>query len=124
MKQIFSLLLAGLFIPIFANHASAQGCVAIRSTGGICTMEHAHADSASKWVLNINNRYFKSFRHFVGTKEQKQKNHKRSMGMQITQDRIEIINKLYNMNASINIYDMEDELGNAKGTKVELIIPV
>ena len=57
-------------------------------------------------------------------KEQKQKNHKRSMGMQITQDRIEIINKLYNMNASINIYDMQDELGNAKGTKVELIIPV
>src|SRR6187399_823487 len=57
-------------------------------------------------------------------KEQKQKNHKRRMGMQITQDRIEIINKLYNMNASINIYDMEDELGNAKGTKVELIIPV
>jgi hypothetical protein len=46
------------------------------------------------------------------------------MGMQITQDRIEIINKLYNMNASINIHDMEDELGNAKGTKVELIIPV
>jgi len=44
--------------------------------------------------------------------------------MQITQDRIEIINKLYNMNASINIYDMEDELGNAKGTRVELIIPV
>ena len=57
-------------------------------------------------------------------KAQKQVNHKRSMGMQITQDRIEIINKLYNMNASINIYDMEDELGNAKGTKVELIIPV
>ena len=46
------------------------------------------------------------------------------MGMQITKDRIEIINKLYNMNASINIYDMEDALGNAKGTKVELIIPV
>ena len=46
------------------------------------------------------------------------------MGMQITQDRIEIINKLYNMNASFNIYDMEDEQGNAKGTKVELIIPV
>ena len=57
-------------------------------------------------------------------KEQKQMNHKRSMGMQITQDRIEIINKLYNMNASINIYDMEDEQGNARGTKVELKIPV
>lgn len=57
-------------------------------------------------------------------KEQKQSSHKRSMGMQITQDRIEIINKLYDMNASINIYDMEDENGNAKGTKVELTIPV
>ncbi|HEU5364210.1 MAG TPA: hypothetical protein VFU62_01700 [Hanamia sp.] len=74
MKQIFSLLLDGLFIPIFANYASAQGCVAIRSTGGICTMEHGHSDSSvSKWVLNVNNRYFKSFRHFVGTKEQKQR---------------------------------------------------
>jgi hypothetical protein len=73
MKQFFSILLAGLFLTIFSNHASAQGCVAIRSTGGICTMEHGHSDSASKWVLNINNRYFKSFRHFVGTKEQKQR---------------------------------------------------
>jgi len=45
MKQIFSLLLAGLFFAIFADHASAQGCVAIRSTGGICTMEHGHTDS-------------------------------------------------------------------------------
>jgi len=57
-------------------------------------------------------------------KAHKQSNHKRSMGMQITQDRIEIINKLYNMNASINIYDLNDEQGNAKGTKVELTIPV
>lgn len=31
-----------------------------------------HADS-SKWQLSINNRYFKSFRHFVGTEEQKQR---------------------------------------------------
>jgi hypothetical protein len=37
-------------------------------------MEHGHSDSSvSKWVLNVNNRYFKSFRHFVGTKEQKQR---------------------------------------------------
>ena len=57
-------------------------------------------------------------------KEQKQTNHKRSMGMQITQDRIEIINKLYNLNASINIDDMEDDKGNAKGTRVKLTIPV
>jgi hypothetical protein len=46
------------------------------------------------------------------------------MGMQITQDRIEMINKLYNINASVRIIDLEDENGNALGTKVELIIPV
>jgi len=57
-------------------------------------------------------------------KAQKHTNHKRSMGMQITQDRIEIINKLYNINASVRILDVENEQGEAKGTKVELIIPV
>lgn len=57
-------------------------------------------------------------------KAQKPTNHKRSMGMQITQDRIEIINKLYNMNASVEIHDLTDADGNAKGTKVELTIPV
>ncbi len=57
-------------------------------------------------------------------KAQKPTNHKRSMGMQITQDRIEIINKLYNMNASVHVHDLTDAEGNAKGTKVELNIPV
>jgi hypothetical protein len=73
MKQIFSLFLTTLFILIFSENADAQGCVAIRSTGGICTMEHSNSENHSKWTLNVNNRYFKSFRHFVGTKEQKQR---------------------------------------------------
>jgi ligand-binding sensor domain-containing protein/two-component sensor histidine kinase len=57
-------------------------------------------------------------------KEQKLNNRKRSMGMQITEDRIEIINKLYSINASVHIYDMENEQGESKGTRVELTIPV
>jgi ligand-binding sensor domain-containing protein len=57
-------------------------------------------------------------------KEKKTNNHKLSMGMQITQDRIEIINKLYKINASVAIYDMEDEKGEASGTRVELTIPI
>ena len=73
MKKIYSLLLSALLIIILSNNVSAQGCVAIRSTGGICTMEHSQSDTHSKWILNVNNRYFKSFRHFVGTKEQKQR---------------------------------------------------
>ena len=55
------------------NFLSAQGCVAIRTVGGLCTMEHAamHQEDSSKWNLNINYRYFKSYKHFNGTDEQK-----------------------------------------------------
>lgn len=58
------------------TNVNAQGCVAIRSTGGLCTMDE-HPDSASaaegSWLLNSNSRYFRSYKHFVGTKEQKQR---------------------------------------------------
>jgi len=57
-------------------------------------------------------------------KAKKISNHKRSMGMQITEDRIEIINKLYNINACVHIYDVENEQGEPTGTRVELSIPV
>jgi LytS/YehU family sensor histidine kinase len=49
---------------------------------------------------------------------------KRSMGMQITRDRIEIINKLYDVNTCVTITDLVDDSGNAVGTRVELVIPV
>lgn len=56
------------------RHATAQGCVAIRSTGGFCMAGgERHVDTASSWQLSLNNRYFRSFRHFVGTDEQKQR---------------------------------------------------
>ena len=53
---------------------TAQGCVAIRSTGGFCSAgPHAQVDTASKWQFTVNNRYFKSFRHYIGTEQQKQR---------------------------------------------------
>ncbi len=55
---------------------------------------------------------------------QKTGNRKRSMGMQITQDRIEMINKLYSTNTTMKIIDLHDNEGNATGTRVELVIPV
>jgi hypothetical protein len=62
----------------------AQGCVAIRTVGGLNTMEHSmmHSmieDSNTKkkqvplWDLNISGRYFKSYKHFNGTDEQTQR---------------------------------------------------
>ena len=72
MKKIFLL----LFIITFSfNRTNAQGCVAIKSNGGYCTMaahNHEMKDS-TPWTLSINNRFYKSYKHFVGTVEQKQR---------------------------------------------------
>jgi hypothetical protein len=58
-------------ITLFTSQITfGQGCVAIRSTGGYCGMQHT---DNSEWQFSINNRYFKSFRHFVGDEEQKQR---------------------------------------------------
>ena len=52
--------------------AKSQGCVAIRSTGSSCSMQTPHMDQ-SKWQFGANYRYFKSFRHFKGKEEQKER---------------------------------------------------
>lgn len=49
---------------------------------------------------------------------------RKSMGMQITQDRIGMINRLYNTNAQIKVLDKVDSEGQALGTRVELAIPI
>lgn len=55
------------------QHVTAQGCVAIRSTGGAACMRPQSGADSSGWSLTINNRYFMSYKHFVGTEEQKQR---------------------------------------------------
>jgi len=60
-----------------------------------------------------------------------------SMGMKITSERLEVLNKIHprlssakkkdgglDSNLSVNIIDMEDEKGDALGTKVEIFIPI
>jgi hypothetical protein len=91
MRKIFIVLLS-LITLAMNNNVTAQGCVAIRSTGGFCTAGHnAHVDSASQWQFSVNNRYFKSFRHYVGTTEQKQR---QTLGN-------EVINHAYTMDLAI-----------------------
>jgi ligand-binding sensor domain-containing protein len=52
----------------------------------------------------------------------KMKKHK-SVGMTITQERLEIINQMNNSRLSVNIIDLADENNNPAGTRVELFIP-
>ncbi len=75
-------ILSLLIVMAFYTHANAQGCVAIRTVGGLNTMEHAmmhdgqashEIKDSSKWDLNISGRYFKSYKHFSGTTENTQR---------------------------------------------------
>ncbi len=81
MKHI---LFALVVLVTFSARVNAQGCVAIRTVGGLNTMEHAgmmhmgmdstHAmPEPKKWDFNIAYRYFNSFRHYNGTVEQTQR---------------------------------------------------
>lgn len=63
-----------ILLSLFAQRSQAQGCVAIRSNGATCTMTGAqHEAKPSAWTIGINSRYFKSYKHFVGTVEQKER---------------------------------------------------
>jgi len=69
MKKFLVLLL----LSAITHYANAQGCVAIRSNGASCTMDGAHhldTGAAVKWIFGLNTRYFRSYKHFVGTEEQ------------------------------------------------------
>ena len=67
MKRIY--LIIAILVAATYQQTNAQGCVAIKGTAGIC----GRPSDAKGWELNLNNRYFKSYKHFVGTEEQKQR---------------------------------------------------
>lgn len=76
MKKVLLTLSALATLTLFASKANAQGCVAIRSTGGICSMtEHPDGEvgASGSWILNMNERYFKSNKHFKGDVYQKER---------------------------------------------------
>ena len=49
---------------------------------------------------------------------------KKSLGMKLTEDRINILNQYAQTNASVEIIDLVDENNEASGTRVVLKIPV
>ncbi len=109
MKKLINYIIAFLLLAI-TEKTVAQGCVAIRSTGGFCTMTHDSAGqvTGSKWQLNVNNRYFKSYKHFVGTDEQKQR---QTLGT-------EVINHSYTMDLGLN-YNINERWSVAMDLPIE-----
>lgn len=54
---------------------------------------------------------------------EKNKTEHKSVGLAITQDRLDMINQQYNSKLTVTIIDLEDTDGNALGTRVELHLP-
>ena len=48
----------------------------------------------------------------------------KSYGMKITKDRLEAINLLGDGKASVQVFDLKDNFGTPKGTRIEVIIPI
>lgn len=68
MKRLFFILL----LSIAYQFSIAQGCVAVRQMGGVTAMCSSNSYNLSKgdFQVGTNYRYFHSWRHFVGTDEQ------------------------------------------------------
>ena len=89
-KQLFILLIS----IIVHQYLNAQGCVAIRSNGATCTMtghDETYSSNAGNWTLAMNNRYFKSYKHFVGKEEQEHR----------VEDGTEVINYVFSTEVGI-----------------------
>ncbi len=69
------ILFTALFLIIANQQISAQGCVAVRQMGGVTALNGANSYNLGKGEFQIgaNYRYFHSWRHFVGTEEQPQR---------------------------------------------------
>ncbi|ADB40644.1 hypothetical protein [Spirosoma linguale] len=75
MKSIYTIVLAFAYIVFFNVTASAQGCVAVRHMS--CAAPAGSADYFKQrnghWQVSAGYRFFRSYKHFVGDEEQKQR---------------------------------------------------
>ena len=56
-------------------------------------------------------------------KQKKNDNH-HSLGTNITESRLKLVNELYGKNMKVHYTDLLDESGEPAGTKVEINIPI
>ncbi len=84
-----------LFITNF-QQAFSQGCVGIKNMH--CT-SMSPASKPDKWQVSLNHRYFRSYKHFVGSDEQKQR----------VDQGTEVINKVHSIDLGVS-YNVSNRL--------------
>ncbi len=109
-----------MLIQPFVENAIWHGLIPKKGSG-LLNIEMKRSNGVLKIVIEDNG---------IGRKRAEElnasmkKRGKRSMGMLITQSRMEVISELYNTHATVAINDLTDEDGNPAGTRVDLEIPI
>jgi hypothetical protein len=73
MNKHLSAILLCAGVSFIYSGLQAQGCVALRGSGPSCMLTHPDEDPQDKWIFNMGGRYFRSYKHFKGTEEQKER---------------------------------------------------
>ncbi len=74
MKKNYGLII--LFVVAIVANLQGQGCVAVRAMGGNNAMTSSgYALPKNEFQVGLGYRYFHSWRHYVGTEEQKERQH-------------------------------------------------
>jgi sensor histidine kinase YesM len=81
-------------------------------------------DQASEHLLYIEITDDGVGRELAAEYKSKSATRQKSFGLQMTSERINIINQLYQMQADVKIIDLKDGMNNATGTKIIIQIPI
>ena len=71
MKKILNIITVAILLTVSTISVNAQGCVAIKGSGAACMLSHPENENKTGWLFSASERYYKSFRHFSGTEENK-----------------------------------------------------
>ena len=109
-----------LIIQPYVENAIWHGLLHKESSGHLSIRLHIADDSLLKCIIEDNG---------IGRKKAKELKSKtavtrKSLGMELTENRLNLLNKHAELHASTDIIDLQDDNGNASGTKVILTIPI
>jgi len=91
-----------------------------RTSGGVVSIDFRNCGDTIQCIIEDNG----IGREAAGKIRAAQKVKRTSMGMKITSQRIDTINKIYGIQNEVLIEDLYNEDGHASGTRVTLIIPI
>ena len=124
--QANSIMIPPMLLQPFVENAIWHGLMQKEGEGTITIemkMSNPQQATGSEQLLRITITDDGIGREKAGELNSKSATHK-SHGMKVTSQRIEMMNNLNATGAQVHFVDLKDELGNAMGTRVELIIPV